>query len=280
MKITDEMVEDILRQHIEVDATGLAPAVASAFVTGFSEAAAALTAALAEQTQQGVETSIDTMKDAAWDLVRKNGWEATARLSLHQVTGLMAELGMQVYRGDIGCGYPDCGCCADAACEDAINQHQDFRSALVDVPAVESEPYGYVYEHTVRNVALGGMKRCFEFFKKCRSISEDDINEFEITETPVYAHPPRPLSNEGGEIPADLVERCQEVFAWKNTGILSGSRLREQARAIRDGFNGVFDMGEALMQAEEETKREAMRLILALSTRKGSATGTKGTDNG
>lgn len=81
----------------------------------------------AEQKAQEVVTSIDTMKQAAWDLVRKNGWPANARLSLHQVTALMAELAMQVSRGDVGCGYPNCGCCADAACEDAIKQQQDFR---------------------------------------------------------------------------------------------------------------------------------------------------------
>src|SRR5688500_5254687 len=78
---------------------------------------------------EGIKTSIDTMQEAAWQLVRKNGWDANARLSLHQVTGLMAELAMQTYRGEVGCGYPDCGCCADAACEDAIEQHPEFKAA-------------------------------------------------------------------------------------------------------------------------------------------------------
>jgi hypothetical protein len=36
----------ILREHIKVDATGLAPVVASAFVTGFDEAAGAISALL------------------------------------------------------------------------------------------------------------------------------------------------------------------------------------------------------------------------------------------
>src|SRR5688572_10100448 len=58
---------------------------------------------------RGIETSIDAMREAAWDLIRKNGWDANARLSLHQVTGLMADLAMQAYRGEIGCGYPECG---------------------------------------------------------------------------------------------------------------------------------------------------------------------------
>jgi len=77
-----------------------------------------------------VKPSIDTMREAAWEVLRKNGWEATARLSLHQVSGLMAQFGMNVSAGEVGCGYPDCGCCDDAACEDAIKQHPDFAPAL------------------------------------------------------------------------------------------------------------------------------------------------------
>lgn len=90
------------------------------------------------------------------------------------------------------------------------------------------------------------------------------------------------------DIPADLVERCSEIFGWKKTGVLTGDRLRSQARAIREKFNSVFDAGEALRQAEEETKREAMRFIIALSTTRttdsaemgGSATSPKGNVDG
>lgn len=41
-----EAVARVLREHIKVDATGLAPAVASAFVTGIDEAASAVLALL------------------------------------------------------------------------------------------------------------------------------------------------------------------------------------------------------------------------------------------
>lgn len=91
----------------------------------------------------------------------------------------------------------------------------------------------------------------------------------------------------GTSIPADLVERCSEIFGWKESGILTGDKLRGQARAIRENFNCVFDAGEALRQAEEETKREAMRFIITLSTTRiadsaeagGSATSSKGSDH-
>lgn len=90
------------------------------------------------QEVEAVKPSIDTMREAAWELIKKAGWGATARLSLHQVSGLMAQFGMNVSRGEVGCGYPDCGCCADAACEDAIKQHADFSSpqSTVDADAV------------------------------------------------------------------------------------------------------------------------------------------------
>ena len=80
-------------------------------------------------------TSIDTMRDQAWAYVRKLGWEATARLSLHQVTELMAAFGKHASDGMFSCDYPACGCCADAACQDAINQHQDFKPAYSKAPS-------------------------------------------------------------------------------------------------------------------------------------------------
>lgn len=86
-------------------------------------------------------------------------------------------------------------------------------------------------------------------------------------------------------IPANLVERCAEIFEWKETGILTGDKLRAQASAIREKFNSVFDAGEALRQAEEETKRQAFAFAMLSSTRTassadGSATAATGTGGG
>lgn len=94
----------------------------------FEDLARTLMAGVAAQRQESTITpSLDTMIEAAWGIVRWKGWTHGARLSLHQVTCLMAEMAMQVSRGQIGCGYPECGCCADAACNDAIQQHPDFK---------------------------------------------------------------------------------------------------------------------------------------------------------
>lgn len=95
--------------------------------------------ALSAQVQDvaTITPSIDTMRDAAKELILKNGWQPNHRLSPHSVAGLMAEFGMKVHRGEIGCGYPDCGCCADAACEDAIKQHPDF---AVTAAKLEEKP--------------------------------------------------------------------------------------------------------------------------------------------
>ncbi len=73
-----------------------------------------------------VKTSIDTMREAAKDLLVKNGWKPGSLISGHSAAELMAAFGMQVYRGEVGCDYPDCGCCADAACGDAVKQHPDL----------------------------------------------------------------------------------------------------------------------------------------------------------
>jgi hypothetical protein len=83
----------------------------------------------------GIKTSIDTMREAAKDLLVKNGWKPGSHLSGHSVAGLMAEFGMRVQAGDVGCDYPNCGCCADAACADAVKQHPDLGGS----PALAAE---------------------------------------------------------------------------------------------------------------------------------------------
>jgi hypothetical protein len=47
--VTDEEVEAVLREHIRVDATGLAPAVVGHMVFGFADAAKAVRALLAAE---------------------------------------------------------------------------------------------------------------------------------------------------------------------------------------------------------------------------------------
>ena len=97
---------------------------------------AALSSRSAEAGKPVVKVSIDTMREAAWELLIKQDWKAGSQLSGHSAVGLMAEFGMRVYRGEVGCGYPDCGCCADAACEDAIKQHADFAAPVADIEPV------------------------------------------------------------------------------------------------------------------------------------------------
>lgn len=63
--------------------------------------------------------SIETLREAAKDLLHKNGWRPGDSLCLHSVTCLMAQLAYRAARQDYTCAYPSCGCCADAACPDA-----------------------------------------------------------------------------------------------------------------------------------------------------------------
>lgn len=81
-------------------------------------------------------TTIDTMREAAKATLRRNDWHRTpgARLSLHQVAELMAAFGMEVDAGEIGCDWPQCGCCADAACRDAV-----FASPVAPTPSAEDD---------------------------------------------------------------------------------------------------------------------------------------------
>lgn len=115
----------------------------------------AIKAALSAKVQDVAEikTSIDTMRVAAKEALFKKGWVADDTILFRSVTELMAEFGMQLYRGDIGCGYPRCGCCADAACKDAMNQHSDFtatsakQEARHDLGQLETRLINLISEH-------------------------------------------------------------------------------------------------------------------------------------
>lgn len=68
---TDEMVEKVaraIRQHIKVDATGLSPSIASAFIVGVEDAArAALAAAEAGETVPNAKSpTLREQSRASW----------------------------------------------------------------------------------------------------------------------------------------------------------------------------------------------------------------------
>ena len=66
---------------------------------------------------------------------------------------------------------------------------------------------------------------------------------------------------------SELIDRAKEILHWHATGILGGEALRTRAKEIREEFGNVFDFGSALQQAEEETKRLALKTLIALAER-------------
>lgn len=142
-----------------------------------------------------------------------------------------------------------------------------IRSALVDVPAVESEPVGWTSVEQIEDTqkfALG------YFYAEGRKPDNASI--------PLYASPvrsalaPAPAGEDVVDMPADLVQRCEEVLEWDQAGILQdGGELRALAGRIRAKFGDALSEGEALSHAEEGSKREAMRLIVALSRKPSNA---------
>lgn len=68
--------------------------------------------------------------------------------------------------------------------------------------AEPAKPYGYVYESTVRYCDGRGPHRKVDFFHTKKNISDDDIEEFEITETAVYSA---------------LSAQVQDVAGWQAT---------------------------------------------------------------
>lgn len=153
-----------------------------------------------------------------------------------------------------------------------------IRSALVDVPAVESEPVAWMREMRMQNPSL---PHRVELGRDADLVKMWRHSEHTVSLTPLYAHAPRSLPNEEIEIDADLLARCKEIVEWKRTGKLPGDHLRRRGQSIADRLGGSLFIDNGLNQAELQTIDEALGFIIALSTRKGSAgdgsaTGTKG----
>lgn len=170
------------------------------------------------QEVEAVKPSIDTMREAAWALLRKFGWQPTARLSLHQVSEVMAAFGMNVSRGEVGCGYPDCGCCADAACEDAIKQHADFRTQTASTALVESEDY---FGRLVADARVSAVKAKRKF--------------------PQPNYVTLKIAEEAGEVVRGAVHYAENRMSWEE---VEGEIIQLLAMLIRfvtegDEINGV-----------------------------------------
>ncbi len=72
------------------------------------------------EKEERVRLSKEAAADAALDLLQKNGWKPGDKMSVHSVSQLMGDFALIVDRGEIQCDWPNCGCCADAACRDAV----------------------------------------------------------------------------------------------------------------------------------------------------------------
>lgn len=248
MQVTDEMVEAGLRITLssvnlpagecmhETDVQEILSAALSAIVEEQQ------VAALAVQTQQGVE-----VKPLEWEYMCLNGVKAAGGMyTLHDMDGNGKRiramfLGDDSYRWFVSIEH------AKAAAQSDYETR--IRSALVDVPAVESEPVGETSEMPGSN---GGFT----------------MAAFKAVDVPIgtklYAHPPRSLSNEGSEVIAAAQRYVDSVSHDP------GARASDKAWRAHD--------------KEKQDAFDALRA--ALSTRKGSsegdgsATSTKGGGGG
>lgn len=203
-------------------------------------------AALAVQTQQGVE-------GLGWHKpVQRNSLSrAENNLGVYRVWTHFEANGRWFWSLD---GYEkvsgECASEEEAKAAAQSDYEQRIRSALVDVPAVESEPVAWQWEEDLINSGR-------------YTLMWDDESPGEHpgirNVTPLYAHPPRSLSNEGSEL----------------------DRFRSALLAIAHTFTEDSHGGTKSLPASEY--QDMARA--ALSTRKGSAgdgaaTGTSGGDHG
>lgn len=208
-------------------------------------------AALAVQTQQGVEVKDWHRSDNAYGgtmlySLREDGWRKGEPVMVNDVT-------IRIER-------------APGSETDIEPIIQRIRAALVDVPAVESEPVAWQWEEDLINSGR-------------YTLMWDDEPPGEHpgirNVTPLYAHPPRSLSNEG-EIDEAAIEAGAKILAKWICYAWEGLSDRDISGEFPDwARNGIGALG---MQGGKPALRKVSAAILALSTRKGSAGDGSATD--
>jgi len=155
---------------------------------------------------------------------------------------------------------------------------RDWRSALVDVPAVESEPVAWLDDGTCR----AGSDRTAH-----RVITDEQKRDMPSAisasfNTPLFTHPPRSLSNEGW-MPIETAPRDGSAILLGHEGAAFDGWWEADGRETDTGEPGWID--GLMNNIEEYTTLHPTHWqplpTPPLSTRKGSAgdgaaTGTKG----
>lgn len=113
-------------------------------LTSTQEAIAALPRSIPTPEGDGLvadDLTWDELWSRARDLVVKSGWEASSRLSLHSVMGLMVAFALETTRNPPpSCDYPTCGCDHDAVCNAALPRMGKgiaMRDDAVDIPIMK-----------------------------------------------------------------------------------------------------------------------------------------------
>lgn len=227
MKITDEMVEAVARvlanDLVEIGLTSESP-VASAdgktmplWETYLNLAYTALTAALAVQTQQGVEVKkLEWIKHPKAEL-----WRAISLLGVYQVHAFK----IPGWTFDSHDGHAASGSTNDIEAAKAAAQSDyetRIRSAHVYVPAVESEPVAVpegwrLVPETADARMVYAINEWTDENPREPGYGYSDAESAKLYEfvvnlcDPPSGHPPRSLSNEGW-MPIETVPHNEEAF--------------------------------------------------------------------
>ena len=246
-RVTDAMVEAaakvLANDLIEIGLTAESP-VASAdgktmalWETYLNLAHTALTAALSSAEEKAVEVSIPE--------------ETVQRLcDLHGklLRVLDEKIGLKVFMAD------EVASMADLMLDAAKKLDQAKRAALVDVPAVESEPVGEqwcAFEDGQQKTSW--YPDGYGYRAGWAAIAKRNPEKYQVVTRPVYAHPPR----------SSLIQSDKGEIARKAVAL--SSALLTHYSTMEDG------------DGNEAPELAMARDILALSTRKCTAGGTSAT---
>ncbi|EKK9362261.1 Eaa protein [Escherichia coli] len=129
--------------------------------------------------------------------------------------------------------------------DNGLTRGEQMELARIALTSLEAEPVAYIIQDS--DARSRGEKGILRYFA---NISDEDINEYEITVTPLYAAPPAPVVPEEKPMPnplsmyaVDAVAAIAEVRGWNacRAAMLQSGNFRENKNSSTNNFREIAE---------------------------------------
>ncbi len=130
-----------------------------------------------------------------------------------------------------------------------------LRLAEAALAALTAEPVAYMYKDNLHTDAR------FSLHTRFGNWSQEDINEYEITEIPLYAAPPAPVVPEEIDwsyFPGEHHEEFADGWNTCRAAMLQGAEPTKAGLTLREGLAAIRNSGIAIDAGKIKAERDAL----------------------